>query len=83
MVTDINTAVGWMTLFSSTMTAPRWTDRASSTLQTEPALLAPVGWMTLLSSTMNTLRWTDEASSTLPTIKAHFVAQPDINEVRA
>ena len=26
--------VGWMTLFSSTMTAPRWTDEASSTLQT-------------------------------------------------
>ena len=25
--------VGWMTLFSSTMTAPRWTDKASSTLR--------------------------------------------------
>ncbi len=26
--------VGWMTLCSSTMTAPRWTDKASSTLRT-------------------------------------------------
>jgi len=81
MATDTNTTVGWMTLCSSTMTAPRWTDEASSTLQTDTN--TAVGWMTLFSSAMNTLRWTDEASSTLPTIKAHSVAQPDINEVRA
>ncbi len=28
-------SVGWMTLFSSTMNAPRWTGEASSTLGTE------------------------------------------------
>ncbi|UQY36034.1 hypothetical protein K8U54_05990 [Pseudomonas fulva] len=70
MATDINTTVGWMTLFSSTMTAPRGTDKASSTPQT-----TSVAWVEQ--------RDTQIALSRVSLRSTRATPKSDIHEVRA